>query len=195
MLSTDPLYIQPEDYLASELVSPTKHEYCNGEVFAMSGGTRAHSIITGNLFANLWSHLRRSGCRAFSENMKVRVQAANAYYYPDIAVTCHESDRDRQNEQHFIEYPRLIVEVLSPSTAAFDRGEKFADYRTLESLQEYALVSSDRAQIEIFQQNASGQWTRKTYSGGNRDRVVHFATMDFAITLNEIYEDTALLNG
>jgi Uma2 family endonuclease len=193
MLATDPLYLHPDDYLAGELTSPIKHEYRQGEAFAMSGGTRAHSIITGNLFGNLWMHLRGSGCRAFAENMKVRVQAANAFYYSDVAVTCSDRDQDRQLQQHFIDDPRLIIEVLSPPTAAFDRGEKFADYRTLASLEEYVLVSSDRVAVEVFRRNEGGNWTRATYGEG--DVAISLISVDLAIGLREIYEDTSLFGG
>lgn len=193
MLATDPLYLHPDDYLAGELASPVKHEYRQGEAFAMSGGTRAHSIVTGNLFGNLWTHLRGSGCRAFAENMKVRVQAANAFYYPDVAVTCSDRDRDQQLQRHFIDDPRLIMEVLSPSTAAFDRGEKFADYRTLESLEEYVLVSSDRVAIEVFRRDDAGNWTRVTYD--ERDGSISLMSVDLTIGLRDIYEDTSLFGG
>ncbi|MFO8038350.1 MAG: Uma2 family endonuclease, partial [Sodalinema sp.] len=149
MLANDPLYITPEDYLAAEEISPIRHEYRDGEVFAMTGGTQAHHTIVGNLFFALKTHLRSSGCRIFAEGMKTRVEASNAFYYPDVVVTC--DDRDRQPQSQYIEYPRLIIEVLSPSTARFDRTEKFADYRTIPSLEEYVLVSSDRQQVEVFQ--------------------------------------------
>ncbi|MGD1900812.1 MAG: Uma2 family endonuclease [Geitlerinemataceae cyanobacterium] len=190
MLANDPIYIHPDEYLASELASPVRHEYRGGEVFAMSGGTRAHSIITGNLFGNLWMHLRGSGCRAFSENMKVRVAAANSFYYSDIAVTCDDRDSDGQSKQHYIEHPKLIIEVLSPSTAAFDRMEKFADYRTLGSLEEYVLVSAERMEVEVFRRG-SGAWTRQVY-GENSEASVQLGCVDLALALGEVYEDTSL---
>ncbi|TAF57238.1 MAG: Uma2 family endonuclease [Oscillatoriales cyanobacterium] len=189
MLTSDPLYIHPEDYLAGELASPVKHEYRDGEVLAMSGGTQNHATIILNLATALKLHLRGSGCRPFAENMKVQVRVADAYYYPDIAVTCDE--RDRQPEQHFIEHPRLIIEVLSPSTAKFDRDVKFADYRTLESLVEYVLVASDRREVEVFRRQESGRWTQQGYRSGE-DEGVRLESVDFAIGLREVYEDTPL---
>ncbi len=194
MLASDPLYIRPEDYLAGELVSPIKHEYRDGEVFAMSGGTQNHATVILNLATALKLHLRGSGCRPFAENMKVPIATAKAYYYPDITVTCDE--RDRQPKQHFIEHPCLIVEVLSPSTAAFDRGEKFADYRTLGSLEEYVLVGGDRVGVEVFRRGESGEWTRRVYGmddGGGA--IVRLESVGLAIGLRDVYEDTSLLEG
>jgi Uma2 family endonuclease len=132
-------YISPEDYLAAEEVRPIKHEYRQGEIYAMAGASKPHAIITGNVSVLLRNHLRGSGCIPYMADMKVRIEAADCYYYPDVAVSCDE--RDKNAAEDFIRYPRLIVEVLSPTTAAFDRGDKFADYRTSESLQEYVLIN------------------------------------------------------
>jgi len=184
MLATDPLYITPEDYLAAEEISPHRHEYRDGEVFAMTGGTRNHHAITANLHLVLGNHLRDSGCRAFVEGMKTHVEAKNAFYYPDVVVTCDE--RDRPSDDPYISHPCLIIEVLSPSTARFDRTEKFADYRAIPSLCEYVLVASDRRQVEVFQRNNHGEWGL-----GNmpEDDTIWLASVDCAITLSEIYRD------
>ena len=139
MIATDPLYITPEDYLAAEELSPMRHEYRDGEVFAMTGGTRNHHAISTNFLMAIAPRLRGSGCRAFVEGMKTRVEASNAFYYPDVVVTC--DDRDRPNDEQYINHPTLIVEVLSPSTERYDRTEKFADNRANPSLCEYILVS------------------------------------------------------
>ena len=184
MLATDPLYISPEDYLAAEEISPHRHEYRDGEVFAMTGGTRNHHAITANLHLILGSHLRGSGCRAFVEGMKTHVEAKNAFYYPDIVVTC--DDRDRPSDDPYISHPCLIIEVLSPSTARFDRTEKFADYRAIPSLCEYVLVASDCQRVEVFQRNDEGQW-----GIGNvpEDDTIWLASVDCAIAFCEIYRD------
>jgi Uma2 family endonuclease len=110
-----------------------------------------------------------------------------------VAVTCSDRDRDQQLQRHFIDDPRLIIEVLSPSTAAFDRGEKFADYRTLESLAEYVLVSSDRVAVEVFRRDDAGNWTRAIYDEG--DTSIRLRSVDLAIRLRDIYEDTSLFGG
>jgi len=183
MLATDPLYISPEDYLAAEEVSPVRHEYRDGEVFAMSGGTRNHHAIAGNLFFLLKSHLRGSGCHVFMEGMKTRVETSNAFYYPDIVVTC--DDRDRPNNEQYIEYPTLIIEVLSPRTARFDRTEKFADYRTIPSLSEYLLVSTDSRTVEQFHKDERGNWNPIAIADS-----LHLASIDCPIAIADIYEDT-----
>ncbi|HEY9735093.1 MAG TPA: Uma2 family endonuclease [Trichocoleus sp.] len=126
-------YVSPEEYLAREQTSPIKHEYRDGEVYAMAGASDAHVTITVNLSSLLRTHLRGSGCRTYASDMKAQVEA-NRYYYPDVMVTCDERDR---TFDYFKRYPCLIVEVLSEATEAFDQGDKFADYRHLESLQEY----------------------------------------------------------
>jgi Uma2 family endonuclease len=191
MLANDPLYITPEDYLAAEEISPIRHEYRDGEVFAMTGGTLNHSAIILNLATTLKLHLRGSGCRPFSEGTKTRVESSNAYYYPDVVVSC--DDRDRPSKEQYIQYPRLIIEVLSPSTARFDRTEKFADYRTIPSLEEYVLVSSDRQQVEVFQKGDRGNWAIVPTSNP-----IQLASVNGAIALADIYEDTdipATLDG
>ncbi len=117
-------------------------------------------------------------------DMKVRIEAADCYYYPDVAVSCDE--RDKNAAEDFIRYPRLIVEVLSPTTAAFDRGDKFADYRTSESLQEYVLINQERVSVECFRRNAEGLWVLYPYSQGQE---VQFASVNFSCAIETLYED------
>lgn len=183
MLASDPLYISPEDYLAAEEVSPIRHEYRDGEVFAMTGGTRNHHAIAGSLFFLLKSHLRGSGCYAFMEGMKTRVETSNTFYYPDIVVAC--DDRDRPNNEQYIEHPCLIIEVLSLSTACFDRTEKFADYRAIATLQDYILVATDRRFVEHFQKDDRGNWTLTTPTDA-----IAINRLNCTIAIAEIYEDT-----
>ena len=140
-------YLSSKQYLELEETSPVKHEYIDGAIYAMARATDAHVTLTGNLFAELLSHLRGSGCRVYFSDMKAQIDAINRYYYPDIMVTC---DRTDQDEPAFKRHPILIVEVLSDFTAAFDRGDKFADYQTLDSLQEYVLINTHRQRIECF---------------------------------------------
>ena len=116
----------------------------------MAGGTDAHVTIALNFWALLRGHLRNGGCRAYALDMKARIEALNRFYYPDVMVTC--DDRDLTNNI-FKCHPCLVVEVLSESTEAFDRGDKFIDYRHLDSLQEYFLVSQVRPQVEVFRRN------------------------------------------
>jgi Uma2 family endonuclease len=188
MLATDPLYINPDDYLAAELISPIRHEYRAGEVFAMTGGTQNHAMISGNIFAILKSHLRGSGCRTFMENMKVRVATRQAFYYPDVVVSC--DPRDRQPHQTFIDYPHLIVEVLSPSTATFDRTEKFADYATIATLETYLLVDTERRHVELRQRDRStASWTQTLHDANDPIAINH---LGFTLPIHDLYEDTDL---
>jgi Uma2 family endonuclease len=154
-------YLSPDDYLQWEDNSDIKHEYINGEVYAMAGASDAHVTIAGNLFALLLNHLRGSGCRVYISDMKVRLETLNRFYYPDVMVTCDIRDQETPNYKRF---PCLIVEVLSDSTEAFDRGDKFANYLTLESLQEYILISTKQARIDCFRRQSEGQWTVEFYT-------------------------------
>jgi Uma2 family endonuclease len=183
MLASDPLYITPADYIAAEETSPIRHEYRDGEVFAMTGGTRNHHAIAVNILVKLDRHLRGRGCRVFMEGMKTRVEASNSFYYPDVVVTC--DDRDRPNSEQYIEHPRLIVEILSPNTARFDRTEKFADYRTIPSLMDYVLVETEQQAVEHFQKDDRGNWNRNDPTDP-----IQPASVNCAIALSDIYEDT-----
>lgn len=124
-------YLTPEEYLQLEEQNSVKHEYIDGYIYAMAGALDLHVTIAGNLFALLRNHDRGSGCRVYIADMKARIESLNRFYYPDVIVTCDGRDQETPAYKRF---PCLIVEVLSNFTEAFDRGDKFADYQTLESL-------------------------------------------------------------
>lgn len=172
-------YLSVDDYLEGEEYSDIRHEYVAGQVFAMVGTTLAHTIINGNLFAALHGHLRGSGCTVVATDMKVRVRAKEAFYYPDLAVFCNRESR----KTRFLEQPRLIVEVLSPSTAQVDQREKRLAYQTLDSLQEYALVAQDEPQVEILRRTADG-WETVSYSVGE---MLELRSVALTLPLQEIY--------
>lgn len=151
------LKFSAQDFLSWELGQELRHEYLDGEVFAMSGGTLEHNMATGAVFATLRQHLRGRPCRAFVSDVKVDVQASNAFFYPDVVVTCSANDL-AHTKAVTVSEPTLIVEVLSPSTAAYDRGNKFGHYRQLASLQEYVLVDTEAQSVEVFRRNAAGRW-------------------------------------
>ncbi|MBD1935879.1 Uma2 family endonuclease [Microcoleus sp. FACHB-68] len=177
-------YISHQNYLNGEEISPIRHEYIRGEIWAMAGGTQAHNTIALNLASLLRNQVRGTGCRAFVENMKVFVETADVYYYPDVTVTCDE--RDRNASDSFIRYPTLVVEVLSEKTEAFDRGDKFADYRQIETLQEYVLINQNRQRVERFRRNAEGRWELYIYEKGEE---VYLASVDFSMPVAAFYED------
>ncbi|MSR13242.1 MAG: Uma2 family endonuclease [Gammaproteobacteria bacterium] len=167
-------------YLVWEAAQPLRHEYVDGEIFAMVGGTRQHETIALNLAAWLRNRLSGSPCRAYTAGMKVRVEAVNAYFYPDVFVTC--SERDHQADDALSE-PRLIIEVLSPSTEAYDRGDKFAKYRLLPSLEEYVLIDPESQRIESFRKDHTGHWV--LYEFGQE--TMRVASLDLEIPLAEVF--------
>lgn len=175
-----------EDYLAWEESSQEKHEYLAGEIFAMGGATDAHVTITLNLAALLRTHLRGSSCRVYMLDMKLRVETADAFFYPDILVTCAPEDRVLP---HFKCQPTVLVEVLSKSTAAFDRGQKFAIYRQLTSLREYVLIEQERMSVECFRRDEQGRWVLQAYSGGD---LVALPSLEFSTPIEALYEDVTL---
>jgi Uma2 family endonuclease len=147
----------PEQYLDIERAADYKSEYFDGEIFAMAGASEEHNTITFNLSGALVPQLRGTGCRGYAGDMRVKVDASGLYTYPDVVVVC--------GERHFTDdhldtltNPTLIVEVLSPSTEGYDRGQKFANYRRIPSLETYVLVAQDRAHIEKFERRPDGQW-------------------------------------
>ncbi len=182
-VSKNNFYISPEDYLEGERVSPIKHEYRRGHVYAMTGTKKPHIIITSNLVRRLGNHLEDTDCIILPLDIKVRLEEANCYYYPDVAVTCDE--RDTGSTEDFILYPSLVVEVLSPSTAAFDRGDKFADYQTSPSLQEYVLITQSEIKIECFRLNAEGNWVSQTYREGDE---LELMSIDFRCPIAQVYQ-------
>lgn len=177
------------EFLAWDRDQTEKHEYLDGEVFAMAGASETHVTVTGNLYMALRTHLRGGPCRVLATEMKLRVEASNAFYYPDILVTCDA--RDRTPESALIKaFPLLLVEVLSPSTAGYDHGAKFASYRTLETLQEYVLIDSERQLVEVFRRGSDGRWVLHPSQTGE---TVELASVGLTLTMADIYADTELV--
>lgn len=173
-----------EEYLKFEQDGEIRHEYVAGQIFAMAGASEAHNLIVTNLIAILRPHLRGSSCRAFVSDMKVKVktQQADIFYYPDLVVTCDPND----SEKYFKTNPGLIVEVLSDSTETTDKREKRINYQTIESLQEYVLVSQDGIKVEIYRRDSNDNWTVETL-GKNDDLTLD--SVGLTLTMADIYED------
>jgi Uma2 family endonuclease len=152
-----PTRMTAEEYLVWESAQPEKHEFIAGEVFARTGARLNHNLIAGNAFLFLKQALRGLPCGVFMSDVKVQVRAASAYFYPDVVVTCEPSDL-ADGTALTVHQPWLIVEVLSDSTAAYDRGKKFEHYRQIASLTHYLLVDSTRVHAELFRKNAEGLW-------------------------------------
>ena len=172
-----------DDFLAWDATQTERHEFVNGDVFAMAGGEDRHASVSGNLFAALHSHLKGSRCRVYMNDVKLQVAAANSFFYPDVFVTC--SPRDAANRLVKQE-PLLVVEVLSPSTAAYDRGDKFAAYRLCPTLTEYALVDIDRRAVDLFRKNTDGLWVLHPLAG---EDTLTLASVDHTLPLGELFAD------
>jgi Uma2 family endonuclease len=148
----------------------------------MVGAKKPHVVIAGNLVTLFNNHLEDSPCLVLSSDIKVRLEEADCYYYPDVAVTCDE--RDTNSTDDFILYPCLIIEVLSSSTAAFDRGEKFADYQTSPSLREYVLINQSEMSVECFRISESEGWVSQIYGIGDE---VYLDSIGFRCDIAAIY--------
>jgi Uma2 family endonuclease len=170
-----------EDFLLWENEQPDKHEFYRGEVFAMVGGRRVHGRVVSNLNAALSSALRGSPCQVFAEGMKVQ-PADDSIVYPDVFVTCDAADL---RTDMIFKAPKLVIEVLSPTTQAYDRSLKFALYRRLASLQEYALVDPDTRRIEVFRVGADGLWVLHDMS----ERIaLTLASVSCEISMNDVFD-------
>ena len=177
--------LTPQEYLEWEAQQPLRYEYFNGEVLAMAGGTLPHGDIALNL-ASLLRESLRGHCKVRNSDAKVGITDSGPFTYPDLSISCHERDR---TARQFLPYPCVIIEVLSPSTEAYDRGGKFALYRRLSTLQEYVLVSSETKAVEIFRRDAVGEWRFIPYSEGDR---IELMSLGVTLSLNAIYEDVVL---
>ena len=177
-------YLTPDEYLQMEDMGNIKHEYVDGQLYAMAGASDPHVTIAGNLFALLRSHVRGSGCRVYIADMKARIESLNRFYYPDVMVTCDARDQETSTYKRF---PCLIVEVLSDSTEAFDRGDKFIDYQELKSLREYVLFNTKRQRVECFRRNEQGLWVLQSYTP--QQISLRLNSVDFEGTLEALYED------
>jgi Uma2 family endonuclease len=179
-------YLDPDAFLEWEKTQLEKYEYLDGQVvqiYAMVGARDAHVTVALNVASLLREHLRGGPCRVYISDMKLRVEVANAFFYPDVFVTCDPRDRAEDTYKHF---PLLVVEVLSDSTAGYDRGRKFAVYRQVESLQEYAIIDPDTFTVDSFRRDESGHWVLYAFAG---EDTVEFRSVGFKAPLSSVFED------
>ena len=176
-------YMSPQEFLEWEKNQELRYEYIDGEVFAMTGGTKPHNRIALNLATAIDSFLAENDrdCEVFIADVKVQLSQSNSYHYPDVVVTCDERDKKSLD---LIEHPCLIVEVLSPSTEAFDRGKKFTNYRQLETLKEYVLIQADEIGVECFRLNQEGLWVLHSYGKGD---VLNLDSVGLTIPMEKLY--------
>jgi Uma2 family endonuclease len=173
-----------ESYLAWEGEQTEKHEYHQGEIFAMVGARLPHQTLSGNVYAALKSGLRGTPCRTYLDGTKLRIDADDAVLYPDVMVTC--DPRDKSGEDRYLSWPILIVEILSDSTAAYDMGPKFALYRKLDTLREYLIIDPDSRRIEVFRRNDANLWVLHDFTG---QAVVELKSIDVTLPAEVIFED------
>jgi Uma2 family endonuclease len=186
--------LTPEEYFAWEEQQLERHEYIDGEVYAMSGGTINHGDIVGNFLSLIKVHMRGRDCKTLNSDCRVSIVGSTKYVYPDLSVTC--DDRDKTTTQ-YITYPCLIIEVLSDSTVraasafaeAYDRGNKFKLYRQNPALQEYVLVSTDRIEVELFRRSDRDNWQIINYEAGD---IIELKSIDLSVSIGQIYEDIEL---
>lgn len=175
----------PEEYLAFERNSEERHEYLDGEIFAMSGAKRNHNKIVGNLSGLIWQHLKNRDCEFYPTDMRVFVPATGVYTYPDLTVVCGEP-MFRDEGFDTLLNPVLLIEVLSDSTESYDRGRKFQHYRSIESLQEYVLVGQNEPRIEKYARHGDGFWLLSEAVG--IDAEIEFAAIGCRVALREVYD-------
>jgi Uma2 family endonuclease len=192
----DRFFISPAEYLMWEEEQPFRHEYLNGEAYAMTGGTLEHNQVAINLVTMLRTYLRGKGCRVFMNDVKVQVSTKGPYFYPDLVVTCNSDDfklppGETKASLKLISHPRLIIEVLSPGTEGYDRGEKFKKYRQMPSLQEYVLIDPLQIEIECYRLNERNKWELTPYASEDLadPTMVEFPSIEFECSLASIYED------
>lgn len=188
MSSLPSYYITPEEYLAIERRAEHKSEYVDGLMYALAGSSERHNLITGNIIAELNLQLRKSPCKVYPSDLKIRIPNSKKFFYPDVSVICGETEFV-DDERDVILNPAFIVEVLYESTAAFDRGKKFQSYQQIPSLQEYLLVAQDEYVVEQFLRQESGRWLY-TKAGG-LEASISLPTINCQLALQNIYDKTA----
>jgi Uma2 family endonuclease len=186
---SDSYYLTPEEYLKLEETSPIKHEYIDGQAYAMAGTTDTHNTIALNLASLIRNHLRGTDCRIYFADIKAKIEKRNRFYYPDLLVTCDPKDRETSTYKRF---PKLIIEILSDSTEAFDRGDKFNDYQTLDSLQEYVLVDSKQQRVETYQRDTAGRWLYQSHTPINQN--IPLQSLDLNLDFTALYEDVEFVS-
>jgi len=181
-----------EEYLEMEQVSQEKHEYYEGEIFAMSGSKVTHNIIAMNTSTLFTSKLKGKPCRPFNSDQRIHIEKNSLFTYPDISIVCGDIET-RNNDDWNILNPTVIVEILSPSTRDYDRGQKFKLYRDIPTLKEYILVESEAINVEIFFLNNENHWELREYKSIENYFILE--SIQVKLELTEIYEGTKLIAG
>lgn len=180
------IFLTPDEYLAAERKAETKSEYYDGEAFLMTGASRGHNLIVTNLVRELSSQLRGKPCEVYPNDMRVHIPATGLYTYPDVIVVCGKPQLKEDGHLDTLLNPTLIVEALSPSTASYDRGQKFEHYRSLDSFQEYLLVEQHECKLARYTRQPDDSWVLKDFRGeGTR---VELTSVGCVLTLADVYD-------
>lgn len=174
------------EYLRFEASSNVKHEFLDGQIYAMAGGTPEHAALAATVIGLLFPTLRQGRCRAYDADLRVRTMSGLSTY-PDVTVVCGPAERDREDEQA-VTSPTLIVEVLSRSTEEYDRGDKFEHYQSVPSLRQYVLVSHRERRLDVWTRGNDGAWNCASVQDGE---VAHLASIDCGLGVRDLYDASA----
>ena len=178
-----------KEYLEQERASSEKNEYFNGEIFAMAGASRRHNLISGNIFAALHSQLRKRPCEVYPSDMRVKIRKTGLYTYPDVVVVCGKPQFEDSDKDVLLN-PTVLLEVLSPTTEAYDRGDKFGHYRTVSTLSDYLLVSQSKLLVEHYVRQPNDSWLLTLYQ--EPSQTVTIQSIECSLLLEEIYEKVSV---
>ncbi|PYS93824.1 MAG: hypothetical protein DMF64_03405 [Acidobacteria bacterium] len=182
-------YSTPEEYLALERQAESKSEYYDGEIFAMTGASEEHNLITVNVASEFRTQLKKRNCQTYANDMRVKVPATGLYTYPDVIVVCGAAQFEDEHLDTLLN-PILLVEVLSKSTARYDRSGKFSDYRPISSFAEYLLVAQDEHRVEHYARQPDARWLLTEYR--SLEDVVQLVSIECSLSLKEIYDKVEL---
>ncbi len=180
-----PPYITRQEYLEQERAAPSKSEYLAGKIYAMAGASEAHNLISINVTGGLWFQFKGRPCKVYNNDMKVFVESTGLYTYPDVVALCGEARFDDKRNDILLN-PSVIFEVLSPSTEAYDRGEKFNHYQRISTLTDYVLIAQDKIRVERYQRQTDGSWRYTCHE--DSEEVIHFTALECALRLADIYD-------
>ncbi|MGA9769443.1 MAG: Uma2 family endonuclease [Blastocatellia bacterium] len=179
----------PQEYLAIERATQQKNEYFNGEIFARGGASERHNLIVGNVFASLHTQVRGKPCKVYSSDMRVRINATGLYTYPDVVALCGEASFDDEQQDTLLN-PDIVIDLLSKSTEGYDRGDKFAHYRKIESLKEYVLISQDKNRIERYLRQPDNQWLMSEVS--QLQETLNLPSINCTLLISDVYDKVDL---
>ncbi len=184
-LAAEKLNMDAQAYLAFERAAEERHEFVDGDIFAMSGASRKHNLINGNIFANLHAKLKKSPCEIYNNDMRVNISPTGDYVYPDIVLVCSQPEFADAHLDTLLN-PLLIIEVLSPSTEAYDRGKKCVHYRHINSLQTYVLVAQDAPHIECYRRSEANEWVLSEARG--LESLLFLGSIGCQLALADVYD-------